>query len=345
MVRRMKKNNQRIQNPFPYTDTNKRYYTYDYYLRRTFGGKCAKIPIDAGFTCPNIDGRCSTGGCTYCSGRGSGDFAESPTLTVTEQYARVREKLSSKWSTERCIPYFQALTNTYAPTDRLRELYEEALAQDGVVGLNIATRADCLGEGVPELLAELSERTVLTVELGLQTVHDETARRINRGHTYADFLEGFHRLREASPRIGLCVHLIFGLPGETREMMLESVRRVAELHPEQVKIHLLHVLKNTAMAKEYLSGDYRPLEKEEYVALVADAIELLPEDIVIARLTGDGMADELLAPQWSRKRSRSSMTWISCSMNGIPGREKENKKSVFNRRFSIKAGARREPAP
>ena len=298
----MKQKNQRTENPFGYTDTNKRYHTYDYYLRKTFGGKCAKIPIDAGFTCPNIDGRCGVGGCIYCSGRGSGDFAEAPTLTVAEQYARVREKLSSKWSTERCIPYFQAHTNTYAPTEKLRALFEEALAQEGAVGLNIATRADCLGDGVPELLAELAEKTVLTVELGLQTVHDETAERINRGHSFADFEEGFRKLRQASEKIGICVHLIFGLPGETREMMMESIREVARLHPDQVKIHLLHVIKGTKMAEEYLAGNYTPLEKEEYVNLVADAIERLPADIVIARVTGDGMADDLLAPEWSRKK-------------------------------------------
>ena len=296
------KRTQRVENPYRYTDSNKRYYTYDYYVRSVFGGKCAKIPIDAGFTCPNIDGRCGVGGCIYCSGRGSGDFAESPALSVTEQYARTRERLSSKWSVDRCIPYFQAHTNTYAPLARLQALYEEALSLEGVVGLNIATRADCFGEGVPEYLAELAERTVLTVELGLQTVHDGTARRINRGHTFADFCAGFARLRSASPKIGICVHLIFGLPGEDRDQMLESVRRVAELHPDQVKLHLLHVLRNTALAQDYLAGRYQPLEKEEYVSLVADAIELLPEDTVIARVTGDGMGSELLAPEWSRKK-------------------------------------------
>lgn len=293
---------QRTENPFRFSDTNKRYYTYEYALRQRFGGKCAKIPIDAGMTCPNMDGRCGVGGCIYCSDRGSGDFAESPLLSVSEQYRRVREKLSSKWSVDRCIPYFQARTNTYAPLERLKELYEEALAQEGVVGLNIATRADCLEEGVPEYLAELAERTALTVELGLQTAHDETAKRINRGHSYADFCNGYARLRAASEKIGICVHLILGLPGEDREMMLQTVRAVARLHPDQVKLHLLHVLKNTMLAEEYTRGDYVPLEKAEYVSLVADALELLPEDIVIARLTGDGMADDLLAPDWSRKK-------------------------------------------
>lgn len=293
---------QRTENPFRCSDSNKRYYTYDYYLRKTFGGKCAKIPLDGGFTCPNIDGTRGVGGCTYCSGRGSGDFAESPLLPIAEQYRLTRDKLSAKWSVERCIPYFQAHTNTYAPLARLAPLFEEALAQEGVVGLNIATRADCLGEGIPEYLAELAERTVLTVELGLQTVHDRTAERINRGHTFSEFCEGFWRLREASEHIHICVHLIFGLPGETREDMLQSVRRVAALHPDQVKLHLLHVLKGTALARDYLAGDYVPMEKDAYVSLVADAIELLPEDVVIARLTGDGMAEELLAPEWSRKK-------------------------------------------
>ena len=298
----MKKQTQRTENPFEYTDTNKRYYTYDYYLRRTFGGKCAKIPIDAGFTCPNIDGRCATGGCIYCSGRGSGDFAESPSMSVAEQYRAVREKLSSKWSTERCIPYFQAHTNTYAPLEVLREKYESVVCLDGVVALNIATRADCLAEDVVAYLGDLAERVPLTVELGLQTSNDETAALINRGHTFADFKDGFLRLRSASEKIGICVHMIFGLPSEDREAMLTTVREVAALHPEQVKIHLLHVIKGTKMAEIYERGEYVPLQKEEYVELVADALELLPPDVVVARVTGDGMADSLLAPEWSRKK-------------------------------------------
>ena len=297
-----KKRTQRTDNPFVNTDSNKRYYTYDYYLRRVFGGKCAKIPLDIGLTCPNIDGRCAVGGCIYCSGRGSGDFAQSSALSVAEQYRITREKLSSKWSTQRCIPYFQAHTNTYEPLPFLRDRFEEALALEGAVGLNIATRADCLEEDVCEYLAQLADRTVLTVELGLQTVHDSTARLINRGHTYADFVAGYERLRAASPKINICVHMIFGLPDENDEMMLDTVKKVAELKPDQVKIHLLHVLKNTVMGDMFLRGDYVPQEKERYVGLVADAIELLPPDTVVARLTGDGLSDDLLAPDWSRKK-------------------------------------------
>jgi radical SAM protein (TIGR01212 family) len=298
----MRKLTQRSENPYKNTDSNKRYYTYDYYLRRRFGAKVAKIPLDIGLTCPNIDGRCGVGGCIYCSGRGSGDFAESPLLPIEEQYRLTREKLSSKWSTERCIAYFQAHTNTYAPLEFLKSSFERALLLDGVVGINIATRADCLESEVCEYLADLAERTVLTVELGLQSSSDETAERINRGHTYADFLDGYRRLREASDKIEICVHIIFGLPGESREDMMKTVRDVAALAPDQVKIHLLHVLKSTEMARIYERGEYTPLEKDEYVALVADAIELLPPDTVVARLTGDGMADDLLAPDWSRKK-------------------------------------------
>ena len=296
------KENQRTRNPFPYSDSNKRYHTYDYYLRQTFGGKCAKIPLDTGCTCPNIDGSRGLGGCIYCSGRGSGDFAELPTLSIGEQYRKTREKLSSKWSTERCIPYFQAHTNTYAPLSSIREWCEEALRQEGVVGMNIATRADCLEEDVIAYLSDLSQRTRLTVELGLQTVHDETATRINRGHTYEEFVDGYTRLRRGAPHAEICVHLILGLPDESDDMMLETAKKVAELHPNQVKIHLLHVLKNTKMARLYLEKKYTPLTKEHYVSLVADCLEILPADIVIARLTGDGMGEDLLAPDWSRKK-------------------------------------------
>lgn len=290
------------QNPFPYSDSNKRYHTYDYYLRHRYGGKVAKIPLDAGMTCPNIDGRCGVGGCIYCSGRGSGDFAAPPTLSFAEQDAIVRAQLSRKWPVERCIPYLQAHTNTYAPTEDLRRRYAEALALPGAVGLNIATRADCLPDDVVALLAEVAGQTDLTIELGLQSAHDETAARINRGHSWAQFVEGYTRLRQASPRIMICVHLIFGLLGEDRAMMLESVRRLAALRPDGVKLHLLHILRGTALAEEYLAGRYIPMDRDAYIETVCDALTLLPPETVICRLTGDGMGDALLAPAWSRKK-------------------------------------------
>lgn len=289
-------------NPFRNSDSNKRYFTYDYHMKRKYGGKCAKIPLDAGFTCPNIDGKCGFGGCIYCSGRGSGDFAESPTLSIKEQFELTRAKLSAKWSTERCIAYFQAHTNTYAPLEVLKKKFEEAATLEGVVGISIATRADCLSDDIIAYLNELSHRIDVTVELGLQTIHDETADFINRGHSFADFEDGYRRLRAGAPRVEICVHLIFGLPAETRTMMLESVRKTGELHPEQVKLHLLHVIEGTKLAEIYRNGGYTPMERQDYIDTVCDALTLLPEDTVIGRLTGDGMADYLLAPEWSRKK-------------------------------------------
>ena len=290
-------------NPYKYSDTNKRYYTYDYYLKQTFGGKCMKIPIDAGFTCPNIDGKCGVGGCIYCSPRGSGDFAASALIPTDEQFEIIKDQLSSKWKTDKYIPYLQAHTNTYAPTDVIMEKIEPLLKKQGVVGLNIATRADCLEDSTVKYLCEIAKRTTLTVELGLQTSNDSTAAIINRGHTFAQFLEGYEKLRGASNKINVCIHIIFGLPGEDKKMMLQTAKDVSALHPEQVKIHLLHVIRGTRMAQLYESGNYTPMTMEDYVDTVAEALTLLPEDTVIGRLTGDGMQDELLAPDWSRKKT------------------------------------------
>ena len=297
------KETQVSQNPYHNSDTNKRYYTYDYYLRRTFGSKCMKIPIDAGFTCPNIDGKCAHGGCIYCSPRGSGDFAQESVIPTDEQFEIVKNQLSSKWKTDKYIPYFQAHTNTYAPLEIIREKIEPVMSKEGVVALNIATRADCLEDDVVGYLCELAERTTLTVELGLQSSNDDTARLINRGHNYEDFLLGYGKLRRASDKINICVHIIFGLPGEDRETMIKTVKDVAALVPEQVKIHLLHVIKNTAMAELYNDGKYTPMTMEDYVETVAEALTYLPPDTVIGRLTGDGMQSELLAPDWSRKKT------------------------------------------
>lgn len=290
-------------NPYPFSDSNKRYQTYEYYLRRTFGRKVAKLPLDGGFSCPNLDGTCGHGGCIYCSGRGSGDFAPEAVLPIAEQIALQKQAFSRKWDVGACIAYFQARTNTYAPVSVLREKFEEALRQEGIVGLNVATRTDCLPDDVVEYLAELAERTVLTVELGLQSSSDETAARINRGHTFAQFCEGVERLRRASGKINLCVHLIFGLPGEDREDMMRTVRDVAKLRPDQVKIHLLHVLRDTELGALYERGAYTPMEREDYLSVVAEALELLPPETVIGRLTGDGKADDLLAPLWSMKKT------------------------------------------
>ena len=285
-------------NPFEFSDTNKRYYTYDYYLKRRFGGKCFKVPLDGGFTCPNRDGSKGTGGCTYCSERGSGDFTCTPDMSITKQFEICRNGLLKKWPSEKYIAYFQAFTGTYAPTERLRELFEEALSQKGVVGLSVATRGDCVTPETAQYLKELSKRTFLTVELGLQSVHDETAKRINRCHTYAEFLTGYNML----DGVNRCIHIINGLPGENREMMMQNAKEVAKLHPEFLKIHLLHVLRGTTLAKQYESGEFDVMTREEYTNLVCDQLEIMPPDTVIGRVTGDGAKDALIAPLWSLKK-------------------------------------------
>ena len=297
------KETQQARNPFVNSDTNKRYYTYDYYLRRTFGDKGLKVALDIGCTCPNMDGTCGTGGCIYCSGRGSGDFAPAPLAFVTAQIEAGKRQLAAKWQSNRVIPYFQAHSNTYGDLNRLRAAYFEAIAYPGTVGVSIATRADCLGDAVLALLAEVAAKTRLTVELGLQSASDATAARINRGHDFAAFCAGFAALRRAVPTAEICIHIINGLPGETRDDMLATADAVAALHPNQVKIHSLHVLRGTALAAAYTRGDYAPISLEDYVSVTAAQLTRLPPDIVIARVTGDGDRAALLAPAWSlRKR-------------------------------------------
>lgn len=293
---------QRDSNPFPNSDTNKRYFTYDYYNRITYGGKCAKIVLDAGFTCPNIDGKCGTGGCIYCSSRGSYGLRDVPEESIRAQFDKAVQIMTKKWATNKFIAYFQAHTNTYAPVNVLREKFEPVLRYPGVVGLSIATRADCLEPDIVEYLDDLAGRIQLTVELGLQTSCDRIAAFINRGHTYEQFLDGYHRLRSTKNKINICVHIIFGLPGETDEIMINTVRDVASLNPDIVKIHLLHVIEGTVMDMLYKEGKYIPLERDHYVRLVCDALEILPPNTVIERVTGDGLSDELVAPLWSLKK-------------------------------------------
>ncbi|MBQ5746741.1 MAG: TIGR01212 family radical SAM protein [Clostridia bacterium] len=289
-------------NPFEYTDSNKRYYTYDYFLRSTFGGKCAKITLDAGFTCPNIDGKCGYGGCIYCSSRGSGDFSQSSSISLSEQYNRQIALMHSKWQTDKFIPYLQAHTNTYADIEKLGDIYGQIMKLPNMVGFNIATRADCLPDDVVALLCEIADKTYLTVELGLQSIYDETAKRINRGHTYEEFLSGYNKLRRASDKIKICVHMINGLPSETDDMMVEGMKVLGALHPDQIKLHLLHVIKGTRLAKIYEEGEYTPLSLEAYADIVVRQLEVIPSDIVIGRITGDGKEDDLLAPLWSKKK-------------------------------------------
>ena len=258
-----------------------------------------KLALNGGFTCPNIDGSRGTGGCTYCMG-GSGEFAGDVNESILHQFEAVKERMRSKWHEGKYIAYLQANTNTYAPVDILRQRFEPVLRQPGVVGLSIATRADCLAPEVLDYLSELHSRTYLIVELGLQSVYDKTGERINRCHTFREFMDGYNMLTERG--INTCVHLIDGLPGEDAEMMINSARVVGELMPHCVKLHLLHVMRGTELARQYERGGFRTLERDEYIDIIVRQLEVLPQEIVIQRLTGDGGRKNLIAPLWSIKK-------------------------------------------
>lgn len=285
-----------MTNKFPFSSDNKRYHTWNYHLKKTFGEKVFKVALNGGFTCPNLDGKKGYGGCTYCLS-GSGDFGGDPHHDILEQFEEVKAVMHKKWPDAKYIPYFQANSNTYAPVKILREKFEPVLQKEGVVGLALATRADCLSDEVLAYLDDLNKRTFLIIELGLQSVFDETGNRINRCHSYAEFLEGYKKLKALGIRV--CVHLILGLPGENHEMMLHSAKEVAKLNPDYVKLHLLHILTGTKIAEEYARGEFSALTLEEYVNTVVDCIEVFPKETVFQRLTGDGARKSLIAPLWS----------------------------------------------
>jgi radical SAM protein (TIGR01212 family) len=279
---------------------DKRYHTWNYHLRQQFGEKVFKVMLDAGFTCPNRDGSIAIGGCTFCSARGSGDFAGWRRDDLVTQFNEVKGRQHQKWPNAKYIGYFQAYSNTYAPVDVLRDYYEVILQQEGVVGLSIATRPDCLPDDVVELLAEINEKTYLWVELGLQTIHESTSQLINRAHTTECYYEGVEKLRKHNIRV--CSHIIFGLPQETEEMMMDTAKAVADMDVQGIKIHLLHLLRKTPMVKQYEAGLLQFLEKDQYVRLIVDALEILPPEMIVHRLTGDGPPDLLIGPMWSRKK-------------------------------------------
>jgi len=280
---------------------NKPYRSLNEYYRTLFGRKTAKISLDGGFTCPNRDGTCGTRGCLFCSAGGSGDFAENASLSIKEQVEQGKSQTADKWKDPAYVAYFQAFTNTYAPVEELRRKYEEALACDGVEGISIATRSDCLPDDVLDLLSELNQKTKLWVELGLQTSDEASAEYIRRGYPLSVFEKAVHDL--AARNIPVIVHVILGLPNETRETILRTIDCINRLPVQGIKLQLLHVLADSDLADIYEKGGYTPLTKEEYIALVGDCIAHLKEDIVIHRLTGDGDKNTLLAPLWSlRKR-------------------------------------------
>lgn len=277
---------------FKYTNDGSRYHTLKYHNMAVFRRNVYKAAIDAGLSCPNIDGTCGYGGCIYCSG-GSGNFTR-PSLSVREQLLCETERIRSTYPDAGIIAYFQAHSNTYGSIDRLREIYSQVLDCD-ICGISCATRADCINEQNAELLAALP--LPVTVELGLQTCNDRTAALINRGHSWDDFVKGFELVRSKGLRV--CVHIINGLPGEDSEDMLKTAELLGKLRPDGVKIHLLHVIKNTGMEKLWLNGSYTPLEMQEYIDIIVKQLELLPPETVIERLTGDGDRRTLLAPLWS----------------------------------------------
>ncbi|QYE99233.1 TIGR01212 family radical SAM protein [Paraclostridium sordellii] len=285
---------------FKYAFDNKRYHTWNYYLRSNFGEKVFKVSINAGFSCPNIDGTITYGGCTYCSKEGSGDFAGNPNDNLIKQFEDIKQMMHKKWHSAKYIGYFQAFTNTHAPVNILKEKYETILNLEDVIGLSISTRPDCLPDDVVEYLAKLNKKTNLWVELGLQTIHDKTSKIINRGHDYDTFLEGVEKLKKHN--IKTVVHIINGLPGEDYNMMMETAKAVSELGVHGIKIHLLHVLKNTPMEKMLEKEMFTLMEKDEYVNLVCDQLEILPPEMVVHRLTGDGKRDEMVGPMWSLKK-------------------------------------------
>lgn len=277
----------------------KRYYTMAQYSRERFGGRTVKIPLCSGFGCPNRDGAKGVGGCTFCTGDGGGEFAPKTRIALSEQLA-YGEKLLIKGENEVKIAYFQSFSNTYAPAEDVRALLDEAIRLPGIGGIRLATRADCIDAEKADILAQAAEKIPVEIELGLQTVHDETALRINRCHSFEDFLRGYGLLRERG--IYVCVHLINGLPGETPQMMLDSARQLASLRPNGVKLHMLHILKGSQMARQYCQKPFSLLDREQYVDIVCSQLRFFHPQTVIERLTGDGAGENLIAPLWTKNK-------------------------------------------
>lgn len=278
------------------------YLSFNKYLRDKFGQKVYKISLDGGFTCPNRDGKLSTRGCIFCSKGGSGDFAESREISITEQIENGKKRVEKKIKDGKYIAYFQAFTNTYAPVEALRQKYGEAINHPDIVALSIATRPDCLGEDVLRLLDEMSKIKPVFVELGLQTIHPKSAKYIRRGYDLSVYDKAVKDLKKIG--INVVVHVILGLPNESEEDMLKTVKYVCESGANGIKLQLLHVIDGTDLAKDYEKGLFKTLEFDEYVKLIVKCVKIIPKDIVIHRLTGDGAKKDLIAPLWSSDKKR-----------------------------------------
>ncbi|MCO4521569.1 radical SAM protein [Streptococcus infantarius subsp. infantarius] len=282
----------------------KRYNTLNDYYREIFGEKIFKVPIDAGFDCPNRDGTVAHGGCTFCTVSGSGDAIVAPDAPIRDQFYEEIDFMHRKWpEVKKYLVYFQNFTNTHDTVDVIRERYEQAINEPGVVGINIGTRPDCLPDETIAYITELSERMHVTVELGLQTTYDETSKIINRAHTYDLYVKTVKRLRELAPKVEIVSHLINGLPGENHKMMVENVRRcVTDNEIDGIKLHLLHLMTSTKMQRDYHEERLKLLSMDEYVNIICDQLEIIPKNIVIHRITGDAPRDMLIGPMWSLKK-------------------------------------------
>lgn len=276
------------------------YRDYNTYLRGLFGCRVQKISLDAGFTCPNRDGTKGSGGCVYCNTKGSGTGASGFRKSITEQLEQGKSFLGKRYKAKKFIAYFQSFTNTYAPLDRLRTIYEEALAVQDVVGLSIGTRPDCVSEEVLDYLGDLGGRHFLWLEFGLQSSNDSTLKRINRGHSVRAFEDAVKRTNQR--RIPVCAHVILGLPGEGRREMLETARFIGDQGVQGVKVHLLYVIRGTVLHEWYVKGAYHCLSREDYAAIVGDFLSLLPPQVIVHRLTGDPHPHEFVAPRWALEK-------------------------------------------
>lgn len=289
-----------MTNEFKYSNTNKRYHTLDYYYKNKFNQKVFKVSLDAGFSCPNIDGTVGYNGCIYCSKLGSGEFAGNKNEPIEEQFEKIKEMMLKKWPNAKYIGYFQAHTNTYAPVEKLKELHNKILSKKDVIGLNIATRPDAISDECLNYLEELNKKTYLTIELGLQTTNEKTSRLINRCHSLKCFEDMVKKLRKRN--IDVVVHIINGLPYETKEDMLNTIKYLNNLDIQGIKIHMLSILKDTALEKMYQKEKFKMLTKDEYIDIVINQLELLRPEIVIHRITGDPKIDDLVEPNWLIKK-------------------------------------------
>jgi radical SAM protein (TIGR01212 family) len=290
-----------MKNLFPYTLDNKRYHTYNYFLKTKYHHKVAKVALNANFTCPNRDGTLGTGGCTFCGAMGAGEYAGDVREDLMSQFTSQKAIMARKWPDCLFIPYFQAYTNTYGSLEKLKACFEPFVGLEDCVGIAIATRADCLNEEICAYLEELSHQTDIYIELGLQTIHDQTAKLVNRCETFETFKKGVALCHKH--HLDVCVHLINGLPYETYEMMLESAKVVGTLPIQGLKIHSLYLMKGTKMYEDYHKKPFPLISREDYIRLVVDQLRYIPKEVVIERLTGDAMVGILYEPQWSIKKT------------------------------------------